>query len=350
MTRLLRPFLALSAVALALVAAGCGGGSSNVPTGSIAVVNGSQISRSELDGWLAQAKQSYKATKQQFPKAGTSEYQQVQTYWVNWLVQYAEFEQAARDLGIKVTSKDIDKGVRDFIKQRFGGDRKKFEQARRAQAYSVEMFRKTVRFLVLNTKIFNAVTKDVEVSTKEAQANYQQNLSTKYQQKASRLIQYILIKKTKSNGAIDFARSKRVAYDVYRQIKSGASFAALAKKYSADRRSAQQGGKVTFQQGQTVAEFDKVAFQLDTGQLAAPVKSSTYGYFIVKALTKTTPAKTTPFSKAEPAIKTTLLQQDRQKKMYDWVQNLNKRYKSKISYAPGFAPPDLPETTDTATQ
>jgi parvulin-like peptidyl-prolyl isomerase len=348
-----RPFAAVFAplaLALALLAAGCGGGGgSNVPSGSIAVVNGTEISRTELDGWIAQAKKSYKATKQQFPKVGTTEYQTLQTQYVAFLVQREEFQQAAKDLGVNVTTKDLDKGVNDYIKQKFGGDRKKFEQALKTQDFPESLFRKTILVTVLYQKIFSEVTKDVKVTTKDAQAQYNQNLAT-YHQKASREIQYLLVKKTKANGQIDFPRSKKLASDLYRRLRAGASFAALAKKYSADRGSGQQGGKVTFQRGQTVPEFDKVAFGLKTGQLSAPVRSTTYGYFLMKAVSKIMPAKTTPFSKAENAIKQTLLSQKKQQTMYDWTQKLYKKYKDKVSYAAGFAPPDLPETTDTATQ
>ena len=349
-----RPLAAVFAplvLAVALLAAGCGGGGgSDVPSGSIAVVNGTQISRTELDGWIAQAKKSFKATKQQFPKVGTTEYQTLQTQYVAFLVQREEFQQAAKDLGVTVTTKDLDKGVSDYIKQKFGGDRKKFEQALEAQDFPESLFRKTILVTVLYNKIFQHVTKDVQVTTKDAQAYYNQNLATTYQQKASREVQYLLVKKTKANGQIDFPRCKTLAFDLYRRLKAGASFAALAKKYSADTGSAQQGGKVTFQKGQTVPEFDTVAFGLKTGQLSAPVRSPTYGYFLMKAVSKVTPARTTPFSKAENAIKQTLLSQEKQRAMYDWTQNLYKKYKGKVSYAAGFAPPDLPETTDTATQ
>jgi parvulin-like peptidyl-prolyl isomerase len=348
MTRPLRLVLALFVLAAALLAAGCGG-SSNVPTGSIAVVNGTQISRSELDSWLTQAKKSYQATNQPFPKAGTAEYQNLQTQFVAALVQREEFQQAAKDLGVTVTSKDIDKGVSDYIKQKFGGDRKKFERALKAQDFPESLFRKTILVTVLSQKIFEHVTKDVKVTTKDAQNDYNQNLAT-YQQKASREVQYLVIKKTKPNGQIDFPRCKKLVFDLYRRLRAGASFAALAKKYSADRGSADQGGKVTFQKGQTVPEFEKVAFGLKTGQLSAPVRSPTYGYFLMKPVTKITPAKTTPFSKVENAIKQTLLQQKKQTVMYDWTQKLYKKYKSKISYAAGFAPPDIPESTATSTQ
>ena len=345
------PFRALFAVptlALALTAAGCGGGSANVPSGSIAVVNGSQISRSELDGWLSQAKKSYKATKQQFPKAGTTEYQTLQTQYVQFLVQREEFEQAGKDLGIKVSEKDIDKGVRDYVKQNFGGSQKKLHQALKAQAFPESLFRQTIAFRVLSQKLFEKVTGDVKVTTKDAHDYYNQNLAT-YQQKASRDVRHILVAKKQSNGQVDYPKSKKLADQLYTQLKHGASFAAFAKKYSADTGSATQGGKLTIHQGETVPEFDKTAFELKAGEISEPVKT-TYGYHIIQALSKITAAKTTPFSKVEPAIKQTLLQQKRNTEMNDWVQNLNKRYKSKISYAAGFEPPDLPETTTTATQ
>jgi foldase protein PrsA len=347
MTSPVRVVLAALLLAAALLTAGCGG-SSSVPTGAIAVVNGSQISRSELDSWIEQAKKSYKATNQPFPKVGTTEYQNLQTQFVAALVQREEFQQAAKDLGITVTSKDIDKGVGEYVKQKFGGDRKKFEQALKAQDFPESLLRKTILVTVLSQKIFERVTKDVKVTTKDAQTYYNQNLST-YQQKASREVRHILISKKKANGQVDYPKSKVLADQLYGRLKHGADFAAFAKKYSADTSSAAQGGRYTAFKGQTVPEFDAAVFSLGTGEISKPVKT-TYGYHIIQALTKITAAKTTPFSKVENAIKQTLLQQKKQTVMYDWTQKLYKKYKSKVSYAAGFAPPDIPETTATATQ
>jgi len=67
--------LALAAAALAavtLVAAGCGD-SDEVPADAVAVVDGTSITRSSLDGLLARAKKSYAAQKRASPKAGTSD-------------------------------------------------------------------------------------------------------------------------------------------------------------------------------------------------------------------------------------------------------------------------------------
>jgi foldase protein PrsA len=356
--RPIRVLLVPLGAALVLLLAACGGGGQNVPAGAVAEVNGTQISRSDLDGWLTQAKKSYQAQKQQFPKVGTPEYQNIQTQYVAFLVQKAEFEQAAKELGIKVTKKDIDKGVADSIKQKFGGSRVKFEKALKAQKFPESMYRQIIEFSVLGQKIFDAVTKDVKVSEQEALGYYNQNIAT-YQQKASRDVRHILLAlnskgqqiKTSStgtsNGPVDYAKSKVLADKVYAQLKAGADFATLAKKYSADTQSAIQGGKLSIQQGQTVPEFDKVAFALDKGQISTPVKT-TYGYHVIQALSKVKPGHTTPFAKVADSIRATLLQQKKQQVITTWEENLTKKYKSKVSYATGFAPPDIP--TSSATQ
>src|SRR5438093_5277321 len=105
--KLVRVMLAVLGAAVVLLVTACGGGQ-NVPSNAVAVVNGTEISRSELDGWLEQAKTSYQSQKQQFPKVGTPEYQQLQAYWVNYLVRQTEWEQWAEERGITVTQKEID--------------------------------------------------------------------------------------------------------------------------------------------------------------------------------------------------------------------------------------------------
>src|SRR5512147_719313 len=121
--------LMLAAAALAaitLVAAGCGG-SDEVPADAVAVVDGTTISRTTLDELLARAKKSYTAQKRAFPKAGTSEYQTLQTQAVAFLVQREEYAREADRLGIKVTDAQITKKLQEVKKQYFGGSQTKFE-------------------------------------------------------------------------------------------------------------------------------------------------------------------------------------------------------------------------------
>ena len=127
---------AAALAALTLVAAGCGD-SDEIPADAVAVVDGTTITRTSLDELLSRAKKSYAAQKRAFPKAGTSEYQSLQTQAVAFLVQREEYTREADDLGIEVTDAQIEKKLDEVRKQYFGDDQKKFEKGLKDQGYTV---------------------------------------------------------------------------------------------------------------------------------------------------------------------------------------------------------------------
>ncbi|HJR95908.1 MAG TPA: SurA N-terminal domain-containing protein, partial [Gaiellaceae bacterium] len=126
---LARITLGILLATLALAASACGGGSESVPSGAIAVVDGTEISEDDLDELIAQAKKGYESQKQEFPKAGTPEFQSIQTQYVAYLVELEEFRQAAEELGVSVTDEDVDKAEQELIKDRFDGKRAEYEKA-----------------------------------------------------------------------------------------------------------------------------------------------------------------------------------------------------------------------------
>jgi peptidyl-prolyl cis-trans isomerase D len=78
------------------------------------------------------------------------------------------------------------------------------------------------------------------------------------------------------------AEAQQRAEDLLKQIQNGANFEELAKKYSEDPGSAKNGGSLGWiGRGQTVPEFEKVAFSLPKGQISGVVKSS-YGFHIIR--------------------------------------------------------------------
>jgi len=346
--KLLRISLAVLGSAVVLVTTGCGGGGQTVPADAVAVVDGSEISRADLDELIARAKKTYESQDQAFPKAGTPEYQSVQTQYVKFLVQLEEFEQEAEKLGVEVTEKDVDEELQEFIKTRFAGKRADFEKALEEQGFTEDALRETLRTSVLSQKLFDEVTKEVEVPEADIIAYYQQNQAS-YGTPESRDVRHILISEKSDGDQVDFAKSKEEADRIHAELMAGGDFAALAKTNSDDPGSKADGGKLTITRGQTVPEFDKVSFDLQQGAISEPVKT-TYGYHIIEALSPVRKAKTTPLAKVRASIKATLLQEKRTTVMTEWVQELEKDYEGKVSYAAGFEPPELPEDTNTETE
>lgn len=84
-------------------------------------------------------------------------------------------------------------------------------------------------------------------------------------------------------GASDeVAKAKKETVDsIYTALKAGADFAELAKKYSDDKGSAANGGRLPrFGKGMMVPEFENTAYSLKAGELSQPFTTA-YGYHII---------------------------------------------------------------------
>ncbi len=331
-TRLLAFFAVV--IAVAALAAGCGSQNQSVGANDVAVVGDQTISKDQFDRLMEQAKENYKKNKQTWPATGTQQYVALRKQAMQFLVQRAEFEQKASDLGIKVTDSDVDKQLATIKAQYFGDGKsgkcdstceQKFQAELKKQNLTLGQVRDDVRASVIQNKIYEKVTANVQVSDQDVAAYYKKN-KAQYVQPESRDVRHILVKK------------KALADQIYQQLLNGASFAALAKKYSTDPSSKDSGGKLTISKGRQVPEFDKVAFALKAHQLGKPVKT-TYGWHVIQALTPVKPQKVTKLSEVKTAIKQQLLGQKKQEEMRKWVDDTSKEFKSKTNFQVGYEPP-----------
>jgi parvulin-like peptidyl-prolyl isomerase len=333
----------LALISLAVVAGGCGGGTkvASLGTDDVAVVGSEQISKEQFQALMGRAKRTYEAQKRPFPKPGTTQYETLKSQAIGFLLQQAEFKQEAEARGIEITDEKVDKRIADLKKQFYGGSEKRFQDALKQQGLTEEQARESLRTSLISEELFKKITEDVEVTDQEIKAYYDSHKS-QYGQPESRDVRHILVQK------------KSLADRLYGQLKSGANFAVLAKRYSKDPGSASNGGKLTVSKGQTVPEFDKTAFELKKGQLAAPIKTQ-YGYHIIQALSDIKPAQSTPLSKVKASIKQQLEQQQKNDATTKWVEKTKKYYcgDARIKYQVGYQPatdPCLTVTSSTATQ
>ena len=296
-----------------------------MPADAVAVVDGEEVAKSDYDALLAQAKKSYMNQKREFPKAGSQEYQTLKNQAVQFLVQREQFEQEAEALDVEITEKQVDARLEQIQKQYFGGDKKKFEAQLKEQGLTEAQVRNDIRSQIVSEKIFEEVTSKVKVTDKQVEEYYNKN-KAQYSQPESREVRHILVK------------TRAQADEIYNQLKGGADFAALAKKYSEDTGSKANGGKLTISKGQTVAPFDQTAFLLKKNEISKPVKTE-FGFHIIQPIGDVKPAKVTPLKDVEDSIKQQLAQTKKNEAMTKWVDELKKDYEDKVSYAVGFTPP-----------
>lgn len=320
-----RVALAVPVALTVLVAAACGGSSGSVPADAVAVVDGTPVEKADVDELLARAKKSYTSQRRDFPRAGTAEYQSLQTQAVAFLVQRAEYDKRADELKLAVTDREIDARIDQYEKQYFGGSKARMDKQVTDQGYTPESFRADIEAQLLSEKLFGGVTKDVKVADAQIAAYYNQNKS-QYQVPESRDVRHILVK------------TKAEADRLYNELEAGGDFAALAKKNSLDPGSKANGGRLTVTRGQTVAPFDKAAFELANNQISRPVKTQ-FGFHVIQPVSAVKPGATTPLKDVSAQIKAQLEDTAKNDAIQKWAEETRKSYESKVSYATGFAPP-----------
>jgi len=337
----MRRFLLFAFASLAVLAAGCGGSSTaSLASDDVAVVGSKEVTKDQFQALMDRAKKSYDAQKRSFPKAGSTEYEQLKGQAITFLVQRAEIAEQAEKMGVDVSDAKVDKEIERYKKQFYGGSTERYEKAVKQQGLTEDQAREEIRAQLVSQEVFKKVTGEVKVTDGDIKAYYNSHKS-QYVQPESREVRHILVQK------------KALADSLYAQLKGGANFAKLAKRYSKDPGSAAQGGKLTVSKGQTVPEFDKAAFALKKGELSKPIKTQ-YGYHIIQALSAVKPSSTTSLSKVSASIKQQLEQQRKNDKITKWLEDTKKDYCSgKIKYQVGYQPnpdPCASLTGPTATQ
>lgn len=147
---------------------------------------------------------------------------------------------------------------------------------------SIPEKRKISYILLDRTKLLS----QVQVTSDDVQGYYNQH-PDQYRTPEEVKVSHILIKTPQAgaDGKVDdkgVEEARKKAEDVLKQLKGGAKFEDLAKKYSEDPGSATKGGDLGWiGRGRTVPEFEKAAFSQAKGQTSDLVKSS-YGFHIIR--------------------------------------------------------------------
>ncbi len=104
----------------------------------------------------------------------------------------------------------------------------------------------------------------------------------KYLLPEQRRASHILIAMSEDASATDEAEKRQLIDDLRQRALAGEPFEELAKEYSEDPGSAEQGGDLgTFQRGAMVPEFEEAAFTLEVDEIGEVVKSA-FGFHLIK--------------------------------------------------------------------
>ena len=250
----------------------------------------------------------------------------------NATVPESAVEQAYKDKNTKVKFQyaliklaDIQKTIKPA-----DTELKSYFAANQARYQNAIPEKRAIKYFVLNDK---DVESKITVDPAEIQRYYSEHQDS-YRVPERAKVRHILIETPKpgpdgkvGQKGVDEARAK--AEDVLKQVKAGGDFAALANKYSNDpgnedpNTHVKNGGELGWiVKGQTVADFEKVAFSQSKGQISDPVQTS-FGFHIIQTEDKED-AHVKSLAEVKPEIEKAVKQDGLSKNAND-VENFAKK-------------------------
>ena len=358
-----------------LVAAGCGGG---VPGNAVATVDGEAIKKTTFDHWMKIAaisaqgpaqgenapavkipqppeytecvaekkKTAPKPPKGQpapkdsdFKEQCKQEYEGLRDQVMQLLIQNEWVENEAAEQDVKVTDAEIQKAFEQQKKQSFPKE-KDYQTFLKTSGFTEEDIRFRVRLEQLSNKLREKVVKGKdEVSDQQIEDYYNKN-KQRFAQPERRDLRIVL---TKGQAK---AKQAKAALD------RGQSWKAVAKRYSIDQASKNQGGALlAVAEGQQEPALDKAVFAAKKGQLTGPVKTQ-FGFYVFE-VTKVTPKSQQTLEQAKTTIKGIVASENQQKALDKFIKDFQKQWKEKTECRKGYVTSDCknaPKEKKTDTQ
>jgi foldase protein PrsA len=257
---------------------------------------------------------------------------------VQMLISTKVLDEEAAEENIKVSDAEINKQLDAVYTQEIGG-KANLAKFTKVTGLDAQVFKDLVRQGLELQKLTAKATKDAgKVTDADVQAAYNKN-KKQYQQPESRNLHVVL---TKTEADAKKART---------ELDGGATFAAVAKKYSIDQVTKNAGGKLAnVQKGQQEKALETAAFATAATKLAGPVKTET-GWYVLR-VDKITPAKTIPFAQVKSILKQQLEQTKPQEAAQKWEEGVLKKWKAKTECREGYNTvafcKNMPKATTTA--
>lgn len=317
---------------------GSGSGLAKVVNKTVAVVNNEVITLEDFNKktgpMVEQYRKAYKGTDIE------EKIKEMKKEMLNQMVEEKLLRQEAKKQNIIVTKQDIQKGV-DEVKKRFNpeNDYKEYKEELKRQGYTEKIFENDIKEQLMVMQLIEKEIKAKATLPNEAEVQkYYDEHKKELKQDEQVRARHILIRMDEKADLKTQSAALKKIQEVQAKIKKGEDFAALAKEYSEDPGSKENGGDLGFFTKETmVPEFSKAAFALKPGQVSDVVKTS-FGYHLIK-VEETKPAKMLALDDEVPVgngktvkikeyIQNMLYQQSMEKKFEDWLKDL--KGKSKI--------------------
>lgn len=295
---------AFLALALGLALGGCRrGGTGDPGSAEVVSVNGEVLTRAEFERELSRELESAEV-----PHHSPEEVEPFKRALVDSSIERLLLLQSAKAHNIAVTPEEVDRGVlrvsSDFPTGNF------HEALAQGQLSMEELKRKTAVLLTVEKLFAHHVYPRVAVTEEELRAAYAAHEADYQEPEQIRAAQLVV-------------RELDEAKRLLAQLRGGAKFADLARKYSLSADARVGGDLGFFARGMMPPPFDAVVFSLDPGQLS-DVVSTDYGFHLFRVLERR-PARKRELSEVRGELEKRVLTEKRAAAQAQFLKDLRSK-------------------------
>ena len=291
------------------------------PESPVAIVNGTPIERQAYDREMNLYKQRMARSGRQL---SDSDSQSVEKALLDEMISRELLYQESLKKGIKIEPKAVDEQYAT-IRQRYPDDAKFKEILDRMNLNEATLKTQIAHQTAVQQLIESQIAPKIAVKDDETKAFYDKNpnfFKMPEQVKAS----HILIKlDPKTADAAQKASAKKTLQDIKARLAKGEDFAALAKEFSQDSSSTNNGDLGYFRRGQMVKPFEDAAFSLKPNEVSDIVETQ-FGYHLIKVYDKK-PESVIAYDDVKDRIAEQIRQDKLKQEVMEYIQELRKSAK-----------------------
>lgn len=312
----------------------------------VARVNGERISHTTFTRHLEQASLLY--TRQLGldlnTEKGKALLPMLKQTTLNQLIEQTLMLQEAKRQGIQVSEAEIQSEYDKYLQNTYQGDKARMERELAHNHYSPADFREELRKRLLIQKLKKQLTRTVKLSESQIESYYNQN-KTRFISPEKIEARHILIK---SQTPAQEEKARSILAQVLQELKAGGDFAALAKKYSQDTSTKDQGGSLgAFAKGEMVKAFEQAAWALQPGEYTQKPVKTEYGLHLILR-GKTIPARTLSLQEARKEFEGQLHESQKEQFFQNWLKQARAHAEIEIVESLNFPSPTPSSTTSPA--
>jgi parvulin-like peptidyl-prolyl isomerase len=194
------------------------------------------------------------------------------------------------------------------------------QEGKTVEAYKRQILRpQLLRLKVLNVQVRSRVS----VREDEIKALYQQNLRSLGVETRVRA-RHIFLRMLPADSAERRARAKALAQELLQKIEAGEAFAELARRYSEDALTREDGGDLGFfGRGTLPPNVEDEVFAMQAGEVRGPIRSGRGLHLIELVERRDSGAR--PYEQVQDQLRNQLYNQKMERATKAWIGEVRKR-------------------------